>query len=78
MSMEAFSQIMSGVKDLAGQAWDQLERPGKQGAAEMANALFNESAFVPYGEGQKSANIQAPQPEQAQPEQQQEMGGREM
>ena len=30
----------------------ELKRLGTQGAMELANALFNGSAFVPYGPGQ--------------------------
>ena len=81
MSMEAFKELMSGLGEVAGQVWDEMERPAIQGQAELAAALFSGSAFVPYGEGQQSAA--APQQEQAEagnaPAAQPEMerGGRE-
>ena len=34
------------------QIWDEMKRLGTQGQMELANALFNGSAFVPYGPGQ--------------------------
>lgn len=70
-----------GMKEALGKVWDELERPGKQGTAELANTLFNGQAFVPYGEGQRSADIQKDEPThglppeaQKQPEQQKEQG----
>ena len=39
----------------------ELGRLGVQGQAEVAQALFNGSAYVPYGEGQKGVEQEAPQ-----------------
>ena len=39
---------------VAGVAFDVAERPGMQGAAELASALFTGNSYVPYGEGQQS------------------------
>lgn len=74
--METFKEILGDVAQVAGKAWDQVEAPMIQGNAELANALFNGNAYVPYGPGQE---IEAPAqvaPEMAEP--QIEMGGREM
>lgn len=71
------------LKDALGAAYDVAMRPGMQGAAEAASALFNGNAFVPYGEAQNSKLFQdVPQQETPQhglPEKAQEMerGGRE-
>lgn len=52
----------------------ELGRLGVQGQAEMAGALFNGNAYVPYGAGQRP-----PEPEKAQEQQQQiERDGRDM
>jgi len=37
------------------------KRLAVQGQAEMAGALFNGNAYVPYGEGQKAPEQEAPQ-----------------
>jgi len=72
MSMELFKEIMSD-------AGAELGRLGVQGQAELAGAIFNGNAFVPYGDGQKAPEQQ--QTAQAEPQMEspaQEMGGREM
>jgi hypothetical protein len=38
-----------GLKDLVPEAKAEFSRMGTQGAMELASALFNGSAFVPYG-----------------------------
>lgn len=71
------------LKDALGAAFDLLKQPVAQGAAEAASSLFNGSAFVPYGDGQRINLFQdVPQQETPQhglPEKAQEMerGGRE-
>jgi hypothetical protein len=55
-----------GLKEVLGKIWDEAARPVMQGNAEVAQALFSPSgsAFVPYGEGQRSAEVtpqEAPQ-----------------
>ena len=77
MSMEKFKEIMGDIKADVGA---ELGRLGKQGQAELASALFNGSAFVPYGEGQRSpqsADSQAIETPVV-PQQQIESSGREM
>lgn len=65
-----FGQILS---DMAQDIGAELGRLGVQGQAELAGALFNENAYVPYGAGQN-----APEPEKAQEHQQElERGGME-
>ncbi|MBP3955470.1 hypothetical protein J8F10_09270 [Gemmata sp. G18] len=54
----------------------ELGRLGVQGQAEVAQALFNGNAYVPYGEGQKGVEQETPQhglPPVAQVEKQQEV-----
>ena len=46
--MDLFKGIKNFVPDVAAEA----KRLGTQGQMELANALFNGSAFVPYGPGQ--------------------------
>lgn len=71
MSMELFKEIISDVGA-------ELGRLGVQGQAELASALFNGNAYVPYGEGQNTPVVE---PVKAEPQVElpaQEMGGREM
>ena len=98
MSMEAFKELLGDIGaelgnriteakemlgDMRAEMGAELGRLGVQGQAEMANALFNGSAFLPYGEGQRSPEVQqaqdAPGVAPATPEvqQEQERGGRE-
>jgi len=64
--------------------FDDIAAEGKrlatQGQMELANALFNGSAFVPYGPGQYTPSQDQAKDvsEQTQAEPQQEMDGREM
>ncbi|MBI1314927.1 hypothetical protein GC176_26845 [bacterium] len=71
MSRELFKEILSDVGA-------ELGRLGVQGQMEMASALFNGDAFVPYGPGQitpeAAPDLAAEQIEMPQ----QEMGGMEM
>lgn len=48
------------------EAGAELRRLGKQGAAELAHALFSGSAYVPYGDGQNSPSSAMEKPEQEQ------------
>lgn len=44
---------MSDMLEMMGQdIWNDARRLTIRGSAELANALFNGSAFVPYGPGQ--------------------------
>jgi len=47
-----------GAKEVLGRIWDELERPGKQGAAEVVQLLNTGTAFVPYGEGQRGTEVE--------------------
>jgi hypothetical protein len=76
--------IMDGAVQAAGGLWDALERPGIQGAAEVAGALFNGTGYVPYGSGQavkldgndgEDQQVRSPQQE---PQQEMDRGGIEM
>lgn len=64
-----FGQILS---DMAQDIGAEMGRLGVQGRAEMAGALFNGNAYVPYGDGQNGA-----EPEKAQQQQELERGGME-
>ena len=55
MSRELFKEILSDVGA-------ELSRLGVQGQMELASAIFNGDAFVPYGPGQIT-----PEPESGQP-----------
>lgn len=71
MLAQVFSAIVNS--DVVQDGKSELGRLGVQGQAEMAGALFNGNAYVPYGAGQH-----APEPEKAQEQQQQmERGGME-
>ena len=85
----AFEAIKEGIQAVApglslssilGDIGAELGRLGVQGQMEMASALFNGSAFVPYGPGQYTpSEAEHGQPIEAMnpPEQEQSMG-REM
>jgi hypothetical protein len=49
---ESVQAIAPGLKDLVPEARAEMSRLGTQGSMELAAALFNGSAFVPYGPGQ--------------------------
>ena len=78
---ESLGKIAPGLKNFGPEVGAELKRLGKQGSMELANTLFNGSAFVPYGPGQYT---QAPEldkgGQEAEPDLQQEheRGGREM
>jgi hypothetical protein len=52
MSQE-FKNILSGIGN-------ETKRLGTQGAMELASALFNGQAFVPYGPGQQTPSTDLP------------------
>lgn len=70
-------QEVGNAKSFLGNALSEigqeLGRMGVQGQAELAGALFNGNAFVPYGEGQKP-----PETPEAEQQKEQERGGMEM
>jgi hypothetical protein len=82
---EAIAEIAPAVKNAGAEMGAELSRLGTQGAMEMAHALFNGSAFTPYGPGQQPApdvgqgvHGAAVEKAEPQPEQQRERGGMEM
>jgi hypothetical protein len=68
---EAISAIAPGLENFGAEVGAEMSRLGTQGAMEMAQALFNEAAFTPYGPGQytpspeveQAVQIEAPQVE---------------
>ena len=68
---EVMENALSAVVSMAGALYPEsgstMDRVVTQGAAELASALFGGSnAYVAYGDGQKSIEVEAPQVEQAQ------------
>ena len=55
---ETFKAIMESapVQEMGAE----MDRLMVQGRAEVANAMFNGSAFVPYGDGQREAKASEP------------------
>lgn len=64
------SKLFDRLTEFGSEVGAELGRMGKQGAAELAHALFSGSAYVPYGDGQNS-----PSPEIEKPGQEQSMEG---
>lgn len=81
---EALDALAPGLKNAGPEMSAELSRLGTQGAMEMAQALFNGAAFTPYGPGQYSPTPELDQgtpdhvSQEAEQQQQQERGGREM
>ncbi|HZZ80788.1 MAG TPA: hypothetical protein VFE62_19960 [Gemmataceae bacterium] len=77
---ELVGELFEGVKEAGAEIGAELGRLGTQGQMELANALFNGNAFVPYGPGQYTPDrdqaVEPPAQEMAmeQPEMTQEMG----
>jgi hypothetical protein len=46
------TELFDGLKRMGSEVDAELSRLGKQGANELASALFNGNAFVMYGPGQ--------------------------
>ena len=69
-----------GMKNIGEDVGAELSRLGKQGALEMAQALFNGAAFTPYGPGQytPTKGVEANEVQKAEAEKEQDRGGREM
>lgn len=66
---DSVQAVAPGLKDLVPEAMAEVSRLGTQGSMEMASALLNGHAFVPYGPGQYT-----PEREEEQ-QHQQERGG---
>jgi len=52
---DVLAEIAPGLKNATAEMGAELKRLGKQGAIEMAQALFNGAGFTPYGPGQYTA-----------------------
>lgn len=61
---DSLKAIAPGMNNFLPEVAGELRRLNTQGAMELASALFNGSAFVPYGPGQYT-----PAPENAEPAQ---------
>lgn len=69
----AASLLFDRLKAIGPEIGAEVSRMGTQGSMELASALFNGSAFVPYGPGQYTPS---PEPEQGpEIEQQRQMEG---
>ena len=79
---ETLGAMAPGLKNLGAEVGVELERLGTQGQMELANALFNGSAFVPYGPGQYTPSLEldqaSQQNEMADQNLERERGGRDM
>ena len=62
---------MSILGEILNEVGEEMSRMATQGQMELANAIFNGSAFVPYGPGQWPDASREGGPEVAQPEPQQ-------
>ena len=81
---EAIVAITPSLENVGQEVGAELSRLGTQGAMEMAQALFNGAAFTPYGPGQYTPTpevdkgSQEHEVQKAEPDLEQERGGREM
>lgn len=83
---EALAEMAPGLKGAVAEIGAELNRLGKQGSLEMAQALFNGGAFTPYGPGQYTPTpevgkgSQEHEVQKAEPHhgQEREHGGREL
>jgi hypothetical protein len=62
---ETISQAAPGLSNAVSEIGAEMRRLGVQGQMEMASAIFNGHAFVPYGPGQRATEaekaIEAPE-----------------
>jgi len=79
---EKIAEIAPGLSKAGAEIGAELSRLGRQGALELAQALFNGAAFTPYGPGQytptQTKGSQEQEVQKAEPQKEQEHGGREM
>jgi len=82
---EGVLEVAPGLRSLLPEMKGELSRLGTQGTMELASALFNGNAFVPYGPGQytptpehEKGGVHGQDAQQAHQEHEQERGGREM
>ena len=72
------SKILGEAREIGGAVWDASKPMIDHGSAELASALFNGHAHVPYGWSHASEGQEADTHGQSQSQQQQDRGGREM
>ena len=82
---ETLGTVAPGLKNFFPEVGVELKRLRTQGAMELAQALFNGSAFTPYGPGQytekpdlDNGGKEAEPGLEQEPQKEQERGGREM
>lgn len=56
-------KLFAGLKNMVPDIKAELGRMGTQGSMELASALFNGDAFVPYGPGQYTPPVEQAAPE---------------
>jgi len=49
---------MSRFTEILNEVGEEMKRMGVQGQMEMASAIFNGNAFVPYGPGQRTTEAE--------------------
>jgi hypothetical protein len=63
---ETALNVAPGLRNALPEIGAEMKRLGVQGQMEMASAIFNNSAFVPYGPGQRATEaekaIEPPEP----------------
>jgi len=64
------SQLFERLGDIVPEVGAEMSRLGTQGTMELASALFNGNAFVPYGPGQYTPSAPEQQPEVEQQQEQ--------
>jgi hypothetical protein len=69
-------KLFAGLGNIVPDVKAELGRMGTQGTMELASALFNGHAFVPYGPGQYTPSVEhtAPEHQAQQPQHEQEHG----
>jgi hypothetical protein len=55
---ETISQAAPGLQNAVSEIGAEMKRLGVQGQMEMASAIFNGHAFVPYGPGQRATEAE--------------------
>jgi hypothetical protein len=71
---EGAKELMPGLTNFGAEVKAELGRLGTQGSMELTSALFNGSAFVPYGPGQYTPSPAHGQEHGQENAQSQEMG----
>jgi hypothetical protein len=74
---EPGKSVLEQAREIGGKVWDASKPMFDHGSAEVASALFNGHAHVPYGWSQvnEGEEVQAPKAPEKQPEPEQEQDG---